>query len=227
MNDCISLKLQSIKRTFQQGSGQLNVLRGASLSLSAGEITGLIGPSGAGKSTLLHIAGLLEKPDSGRVFLNGHDCTSIDDNARTKLRRTEFGFVYQFHHLLREFSATENVVLPQMIAGVSKSEAWKRASDLLSEVGLGDRLSHLPSELSGGEQQRVAIARALANSPHILLADEPTGNLDEGTASAVFEVILKVVRNSGVSAFIATHNTKLAQQMDRIVMLREGILING
>ena len=226
MSDCISLKLHSIKRTFQQGLGQLNVLRGASLSLSAGEITALIGPSGAGKSTLLHIAGLLEKPDSGTVFVNGHDCTSIDDNARTKLRRTEFGFVYQFHHLLPEFSAAENVVLPQMITGVSKSEAWKRASHLLSEVGLGDRLSHLPSELSGGEQQRVAIARALANSPHILLADEPTGNLDEGTASAVFEVILKVVRNSGVSAFIATHNTKLAQQMDRIVMLRDGRLIN-
>lgn len=227
MSDSISLELRSIRRSFQQGRGQLNILRGASLSLLAGEVTGLVGPSGSGKSTLLQIAGLLEQPDSGTVVINGRDCTLIDDHARTKLRQAEFGFIYQFHNLLPEFTATENVVLPQMIAGLSKSQARDRAIGLLSDVGLADRLHHFPTELSGGEQQRVAIARALANSPRVLLADEPTGNLDEGTASAVFEVILKAVKNSQVSAFIVTHNNSLARQMDRVVMLKDGILIDG
>ncbi len=225
MNDSIALELRDIQRSFQQGRGHLNILRGASLSLLAGEVTGLVGPSGSGKSTLLQIAGLLEKPDRGAVVVNGQDCTAIDDHARTKLRQEQFGFVYQFHNLLPEFTASENVVLPQLIAGVSKSEARDRASKLLSDVGLTDRVNHFPTELSGGEQQRVAIARALANRPRILLADEPTGNLDEATAGSIFEAILKVVKNLKVSAFIVTHNNKLSQEMDRIVALKEGVLV--
>ena len=226
MNNAIALELRDIERSFQQGGGQLNILRGASLSLLAGEVTGLVGPSGSGKSTLLQIAGLLEKPDRGVVEVNGEDCTEIDDHARTKLRQDQFGFVYQFHNLLPEFTAAENVVLPQLIAGVNKFEARDRASKLLSDVGLTDRVDHFPTELSGGEQQRVSIARALANRPRILLADEPTGNLDEATAGSIFEVILKVVKNSRVSAFIVTHNNKLSQEMDRVVALKEGILVD-
>ena len=227
MNDDISLELRGIQRSFQQGRGQLDILRGASLSLLAGEVTGLVGPSGSGKSTLLQIAGLLEKPDSGAVVVNGQDCTLIDEHARTKLRQNEFGFVYQFHNLLPEFTATENVVLPQLIAGVSKFDARHRAANLLSDVGLADRVHHFPTELSGGEQQRVAIARALANSPSLLLADEPTGNLDEATAGAVFDVILNVVKDFKVSAFIVAHNDSLARQMDRVVSLKEGVLVDG
>ena len=227
MNNSIALELRDIERSFQQGGGQLNILRGASLSLLAGEATGLVGPSGSGKSTLLQIAGLLEKPDRGAVVINGEDCTAIDDRARTKLRQDQFGFVYQFHNLLPEFTAAENVVLPQLIAGVNKFEARDRASKLLSDVGLTERVNHFPTELSGGEQQRVSIARALANRPRILLADEPTGNLDEATAGSIFEVILKVVKSSKVSAFIVTHNNSLSRQMDRVVALKDGVLIDG
>ena len=226
MNNSIALELRGIERSFQQGGGQLNILRGVSLLLLAGEVTGLVGPSGSGKSTLLQIAGLLEKPDRGSVVINGEDCTAVDDHARTKLRQDQFGFVYQFHNLLPEFTAAENVVLPQLIAGVSKIEARDRASNLLSDVGLTDRVNHFPTELSGGEQQRVSIARALANRPRILLADEPTGNLDEATAESIFEVILEVVKNLKVSAFIVTHNSKLSQDMDRVVALQEGVLVD-
>lgn len=227
MSDQVPLELESVERSFQQGTGRLDVLRGVSLSLKAGEITALVGPSGTGKSTLLHIAGLLEQPTSGKVILDGQDCTAMDDSARTVIRQTGVGFVYQFHHLLPEFSAAENVMLPQMIAGVGKSESRIRAELLLEEVGLAERLSHRPSELSGGEQQRVAIVRALANKPRVLLADEPTGNLDEGTASIVFDVMLNVVRQSNVSALIATHNMELAERMDRVVSLRDGLLVSS
>jgi lipoprotein-releasing system ATP-binding protein len=227
MSDQVPLELESVERSFQQGTGRLDVLRGVSLSLKAGEITALVGPSGTGKSTLLHIAGLLEQPTSGKVILDGQDCTAMDDSARTVIRQTGVGFVYQFHHLLPEFSAAENVMLPQMIAGVGKSESCIRAESLLKEVGLDERLSHRPSELSGGEQQRVAIVRALANKPRVLLADEPTGNLDEGTASIVFDVMLNVVRQSNVSALIATHNMELAERMDRVVSLRDGLLVSS
>ncbi len=227
MSDSPSLQLESIERSFEQGTGRLEVLRGVSLSLNAGEITALVGPSGTGKSTLLHIAGLLEQPTDGTVFLDGQDCTEMDDTARTTIRQTRLGFVYQFHHLLPEFSAEENVILPQMIAHVDKSSARKRAGELLEEVGLAERRSHRPAELSGGEQQRVAIARALANRPSVLLADEPTGNLDEGTATTIFDVMMNVVRQQGVSALIATHNMDLANRMDRIVMLRDGLLVDG
>lgn len=227
MSDQVPLELESVERSFQQGTGRLDVLRGVSLSLKAGEITALVGPSGTGKSTLLHIAGLLEQPTSGKVILDGQDCTAMDDSARTVIRQTGVGFVYQFHHLLPEFSAAENVMLPQMIAGVGKSESRIRAESLLKEVGLDERLSHRPSELSGGEQQRVAIVRALANKPRVLLADEPTGNLDEGTASIVFDVMLNVVRQSNVSALIATHNIELAERMDRVVSLRDGLLVSS
>ncbi|MGB0577250.1 MAG: ABC transporter ATP-binding protein [Alphaproteobacteria bacterium] len=227
MSDQVPLELESVERSFQQGTGRLDVLRGVSLSLKAGEITALVGPSGTGKSTLLHIAGLLEQPTSGKVILDGQDCTAMDDSARTVIRQTGVGFVYQFHHLLPEFSAAENVMLPQMIAGMGKSESRIRAELLLEEVGLAERLSHRPSELSGGEQQRVAIVRALANKPRVLLADEPTGNLDEGTASIVFDVMLNVVRQSNVSALIATHNMELAERMDRVVSLRDGLLVSS
>tara|TARA_A100001037_G_scaffold110297_1_gene100583 strand:- start:1364 stop:2050 length:687 start_codon:yes stop_codon:yes gene_type:complete len=227
MSDSISLELRSVRRSFQQGQSHLNILRGASLSLQAGEIIGLVGPSGSGKSTLLQIAGLLEKPDGGAVVINGQDCTWVDDRERTKLRGNEFGFIYQFHNLLPEFTAIENVVLPQLIVGVSKNDARAHAINLLSDVGLENRVHHFPAELSGGEQQRVAIARALANSPRIILADEPTGNLDEATATVVFELILKVVKNLKVSAFIVTHNNSLARQMDRVVTLKDGILLDG
>jgi lipoprotein-releasing system ATP-binding protein len=227
MSNSIALELRDIHRSFQQGGGHLNILRGVSLSLLVGEVTGLVGPSGSGKSTLLQIAGLLEKPDRGAVVINGQDCSAIDDHARTKLRQDEFGFVYQFHNLLPEFTASENVILPQLIAGVSKFEARDRARKLLSDVGLTERVNHFPTELSGGEQQRVAIARALANSPSVLLADEPTGNLDEATAATIFKVILKVVKDLKVSAFIVTHNNSLSRQMDRVVALKDGVLIDG
>jgi len=225
MSDHVSLQLESVERSFQQGTGRLEILRGVSLSLAAGEITALVGPSGTGKSTLLHIAGLLEQPTSGKVILDGQDCTAMDDSARTIIRQTGVGFVYQFHHLLPEFSAVENVILPQMIAGIGKAAARKRATELLTDVGLAERLSHRPSELSGGEQQRVAIVRALANQPRVLLADEPTGNLDEGTASIIFDVMLNVVRQLKVSALIATHNMDLARRMDRVMTLRDGVLV--
>jgi lipoprotein-releasing system ATP-binding protein len=219
------LVLKGVVRTYRSGGGALPVLRGADLVLRAGEIVALVAPSGAGKSTLLHMAGLLEKPDDGQVFIGGREAGTLSDRQRTALRRDSIGFVYQFHHLLAEFSALENVVLPQMIAGVKRRDAERRASALLAGFGLGARESHLPGRLSGGEQQRVAIARALANAPKLLLADEPTGNLDVNTAGVVFEELLRVVREQGVAALIATHNPDLAARMDRTVTLRDGHVV--
>ena len=225
MNDAAPLELRGVVRTFRSGGGELPVLRGADLTLQAGEIVALVAPSGTGKSTLLHLAGLLEKPDAGRVFVGGRDAGALGDADRTAIRRDGICFVYQFHHLLGEFSALENVVLPQMIAGTSRRAAEPRARALLDVFGLGARMDHLPGKLSGGEQQRVAIARALANAPRVLLADEPTGNLDVGTAAAVFEELLRTVRAQGVAALIATHNPELAARMDRTVTLREGKVV--
>lgn len=224
-NDAPALQLSTVHRTYRQGSGNdLHVLRGAELTLQRGEVVALVGPSGAGKSTFLHIAGLLERPDSGEVRFNGVDCGNLDDQKRTELRRSKLGFVYQFHHLLPEFSAAENVVLPQMIAGKSRSEAHKRALSLLDSMGLAARANHRPGKLSGGEQQRVAIARALANDPTVLLADEPTGNLDPDTADGVFAQLIKLAKQHGLAAIIATHNPALASRMDRTVKLDHGVL---
>jgi len=219
------LVLRGVQRTYRTGAGALPVLRGVDLSLEAGEIVALVAPSGAGKSTLLHLAGLLEKPDGGAVIVGGRDAGALSDAERTAIRRDTIGFVYQFHHLLPEFSALENVVLPQMIAGVARRDAAVRARELLGAFGLSARLAHLPGKLSGGEQQRVAIARALANHPRVLLADEPTGNLDVATAGVVFEELLAIVRGQGVAALIATHNPDLAARMDRRVMLRDGVVV--
>ncbi len=223
MNDILALR--DICRTYKTGDAELNVLSGASLSLQRGEIVALVAPSGAGKSTLLHLAGLLEKPDSGAVIIEGQDAGQLPDKTRTKIRLHTIGIVYQFHHLLAEFTALENVALPQMIAGKTKLAAEARARELLSKLGLAARLNHLPGKLSGGEQQRVAIARALANNPSLLLADEPTGNLDVHTANIVFEELLHIVRSENVAALIATHNPDLAQRMDRQLTLREGKLV--
>ncbi len=225
MSDAAPLELRGVVRTFRSGGGALPVLRGADLALQAGEIVALVAPSGTGKSTLLHLAGLLEKPDAGRVFVGGRDAGALDDAERTAIRRDGIGFVYQFHHLLPEFTALENVVLPQMIAGKTRRAAEPRARALLEAFGLGTRMEHPPGKLSGGEQQRVAIARALANAPRVLLADEPTGNLDVGTAAVVFEELLRTVRAHGVAALIATHNPELAARMDRTVTLREGRVV--
>jgi lipoprotein-releasing system ATP-binding protein len=219
------LVLRDVSRIYRTGAGELPVLRGADLTLQAGEIVALVAPSGAGKSTLLHLAGLLEKPDGGSVFVEGRDSGALADAARTAIRRDTIGFVYQFHHLLGEFSALENVVLPQLIAGTPRKEAAERAMVLLAAFGLQPRAGHRPGKLSGGEQQRVAIARALANAPKILLADEPTGNLDVATASVVFEELLSMVRRQNVAALIATHNPDLAARMDRTVTLREGKVV--
>jgi len=219
-----ALVLSGIRRGFGAGRTRIEVLLGVDLDIAAGEIVALVGPSGAGKSTLLHIAGLLERPDSGEVTIAGEPCAGLGDARRTALRRSRLGFVYQFHHLLPEFSALENVVLPQMVAGRTKREAAERGHALLARVGLSGRERHRPGELSGGEQQRVAIARALANDPAVLLADEPTGNLDLHTADGVFAVLMDAVRNAGLAALIATHNPELARRMDRIVSLRDGIL---
>jgi lipoprotein-releasing system ATP-binding protein len=220
-----ALALIDIKRTFRQGDRTLEVLRGANLELKPGEIVALVGPSGAGKSTLLHIAGLLEKPDAGRVMLEGKTAGDQGDAYRTALRGRYLGFVYQYHHLLPEFSALENVMIPQMLMGLNRGEARKRAHELLAMVGLAERESHRPAKLSGGEQQRVAIARAVANGPRVLLADEPTGNLDLATADSVFRQLLALVRQTGLAALIATHNPDLAARMDRIVTLRDGVLV--
>ena len=203
----------------------IEVLRGATASFYPGEAVALLGPSGAGKSTLLHIAGLLEQPDAGAVVIDGVDCVSLGDTERTRRRRTEIGFIYQFHHLLPEFSALENVILPQLILGRPRSEADNRARQLLEALGLGERSEHRPTQLSGGEQQRVAIARAVANGPKFLLADEPTGNLDPHTAERVFDQLLRLVRQSGVAALIATHNLDLAARMDRTLRLVDGMLV--
>ena len=221
-----ALALRSVHRAFPEaaGSRRLEVLRGVDLTIKAGEIVALVGPSGAGKSTLLHIAGLLEKPDSGQVVLDGHNYSQAGEAARTQARRAYLGFVYQFHHLLPEFSALENIVLPQMIAGLSRRQAGARALDLLRMVGLEARANHRPAKLSGGEQQRVAIARAIANVPRLLLADEPTGNLDPGTAGHVFEQLRGIAKAAGLAALVATHNLDLAGQMDRVLTLRDGHL---
>ena len=219
------LFLHSIGRQFRQGDSTLDVLKGAELAVWAGQSVALVAPSGAGKSTLLQIAGLLEQPDSGEVYIDSVATSHLSDNARTRIRRTDIGFVYQFHHLLPEFSALENVMLPQMIRGLSGSEATSRGIELLSYLGLKERLMHRPAELSGGEQQRVAIARAVANAPRILLADEPTGNLDVHTADHVFGTLNQLVRASGLAAIIATHNLDIAAQMDRRVTLRDGLVV--
>ncbi|MEM0899088.1 MAG: ABC transporter ATP-binding protein [Pseudomonadota bacterium] len=221
----VVLELRAVQRHYGEGDQRLDVLSGVDLQLSEGEMVALIAPSGAGKSTLLHTAGLLEKPDAGEVFIEGEPVGSLGDNGRTDKRRDAIGYVYQFHHLLPEFSAVENVMIPQMVRGLSKSDARDRAIQLLDYMRLGDRAEHRPAELSGGEQQRVAIARAVANAPTILLADEPTGNLDPETSSYVFEALEALVRQSGLAAFFATHNHALAAKMDRIVTLRGGILV--
>jgi lipoprotein-releasing system ATP-binding protein len=219
------LRLERLKRAYTQGNRRIDVLKSASASFYPGEAVAMLGPSGAGKSTLLHIAGLLERPDGGQVIINGIDCGQLSDNEQTRVRRMEVGFVYQFHHLLPEFSALENVVLPQLILGSSRDQAETRAKDLLKSLGLEERWDHRPAQLSGGEQQRVAIARAVANAPKVLLADEPTGNLDPHTAERVFEQLLKLVRQSGVAAVVATHNLDLAARMDRTLRLMEGRLV--
>jgi lipoprotein-releasing system ATP-binding protein len=217
-----ALQLRQVRKVFHQGGVELAVLNGIDLTLAAGEIVALVGPSGAGKSTLLHVAGLLERPDGGMLLIGGRECGDLSDEHRTLLRRRALGFVYQFHHLLPEFSALENVMLPQLIAAVPRVEARRKAETLLRQVGLGERLSHRPARLSGGEQQRVAIVRALANDPRILLADEPTGNLDHATAASVMETLIEIVRGSGLAALIATHNLELAHRLDRIVALEDG-----
>lgn len=219
-----ALFLSQIERYYPQSDGPLEVLRKADFAIWPGELVALVAPSGTGKSTLLHVAGLLESPDGGEVFIGGVPTSQLDDKGLTRLRRTEIGFVYQFHHLLPEFSALENVVMPQLIRGLKRPEAKARATELLSFLGLKERLPHRPAELSGGEQQRVAIARAVANGPRLLLADEPTGNLDPGTAGHVFSVLMALVRASGLAALVATHNLELAARMDRRVTIRDGLI---
>ena len=219
------LFLHGIGRQFRQGDAVLDVLKGAELAVWAGQSVALVAPSGTGKSTLLHIAGLLEHPDSGEVYIDGEPTTNLSDVHRTRIRRNDIGFVYQFHHLLPEFTALENVMMPQMIRGLSRKAASERAVELLSYLGLKDRLTHRPAELSGGEQQRVAIARAVANAPRILLADEPTGNLDVHTADHVFGALSQLERASGLAAVIATHNLEIAARMDRRVTIRDGLVV--
>ena len=221
----ILLQMRDIRRTYVTGAESLTVLDGASLDIRRGEIVALVAPSGAGKSTLLHLAGLLEKPDGGSIIVDGQDAGTLSDMVRTNIRLRKIGFVYQFHHLLPEFTALENVTLPQMISGRGQEQANRRSVELLEKLGLAARASHLPGKLSGGEKQRVAIARALANKPALLLADEPTGNLDVGTANIVFEELLHVVRSENVAALIATHNPELAARMDRQVSLQAGSLL--
>ena len=219
-----ALELRGIRRIFTQAGTELRVLNGVDLALYPGKVAALVGPSGAGKSTLLHIAGLLERADGGAVLIGGEDCGSLSEERRTLLRRSHIGFVYQFQHLLPEFSALENVMMPQMIAGVARRSARGKAAELLDRVGLGPRAGHRPARLSGGEQQRVAIVRALANDPEILLADEPTGNLDHATGESVMDTLLDLVRRTGLAALIATHNLDLARRLDRIVALEDGRL---
>lgn len=218
------LRLSGVVRTFSQGGTTLQVLKGVDLAVARGEMAALVGPSGAGKSTLLHIAGLLERPGQGTVRIGGRDAGALDDGGRTALRRQHIGFVYQFHHLLPEFSAAENIMLPQLAAGIDRKAAAARAAELLDRVGLAARADHRPGRLSGGEQQRVAIARALANRPGLLIADEPTGNLDPATADGVFAMLADLARREGVAALIATHNMDLAARMDRQLELRDGLV---
>lgn len=223
MSDAV-LQLDSIRRIFHQGGEEIAVLRGVDLAVRRGEIVALLGPSGSGKSTLLHIAGLLEQPSDGRIVIGGQDCSRMGDHQRTLTRRHRIGFVYQYHHLLPEFSAVENAAMPLRVRGQGAGEAEGGAIELLTHLGLGHRLKHRPARLSGGEQQRVAIARAVVGKPDLLLADEPTGNLDEKTAETVFGELVGLVRNSGIGALIATHNLELARRMDRVVTLHEGLL---
>lgn len=219
------LVLDGVVRAYHQGPREIRVLDGASAIINPGEAVALVGPSGAGKSTFLHIAGLLETPDAGRVFVSGRECSILSDRERTRVRRTDIGFVYQFHQLLPEFSALENIVIPQMIRGVPKRDARSRALALLTSMGLEERAHHRPAELSGGEQQRTAVCRALANAPRLLLADEPTGNLDPRTAARVFEALMGLIRHTGVSALIATHDLDLASRMDRVFRMADGQLV--
>jgi len=220
-----ALELRHVARSFSEGTARLDVFLDASITVEPGEIVALVGQSGSGKSSLLHIAGLLEAPTAGEVFVAGQNCTALDDTSRTRVRRIGIGFVYQFHHLLPEFSALENVMMPQLIAGADKASAQRRASELLERFGLAARLDHRPAELSGGEQQRVAIARALANRPLLLLADEPTGNLDPKTADQVHAEFLRMIAEEGVGALVATHNVELARRMTRLVRLEDGQLL--
>jgi len=218
------LSIRGLERTYVTEAGALTVLRGVDLDVQPGEIVGLIGPSGSGKSSLLHAAGLLERPNGGRISILGADCSNLPERERTRVRLATIGFVYQFHHLLPEFSAQDNVALPMMIAGVERRKAQAQATTLLSDLGLKERTHHQPAQLSGGEQQRVAIARALANSPRLLLADEPTGNLDPATSGAVFDSLYALARSQGVAALVATHNLELASHMDRVFALKDGHL---
>jgi lipoprotein-releasing system ATP-binding protein len=218
------LELRDLRRTFRQGEREIHVLNGACAALYPGQAVALVGPSGAGKSTLLHAAGLLETPDSGQVIVAGQDCAQLDDIGRTRVRRREMGFVYQFHQLLPEFSALENVMMPQLIQGTARRDAERRAEELLTMLGLGERLDHRPARLSGGEQQRTAICRALATRPKLLLADEPTGNLDPSTSELVFQELLGLIQSTGVAALIATHNLALAARMHRVLRLENGLL---
>ncbi len=224
MSDAPVLSVRNLTRTYDTADGGLSVLKGVDLDIRPGEIVGLIGPSGSGKSSLLHAAGLLEHPTSGEVRIGGQEVGALSDHARTRIRLSRIGFVYQFHHLLPEFDALDNVALPLRIAGVKLAAARARATELLTALGLGDRLHHQPSQLSGGERQRVAVARALANRPRLLLADEPTGNLDPATSQTVFEALHDVVKQTGVAALIATHNMELAGHMDRVFALKDGHL---
>jgi lipoprotein-releasing system ATP-binding protein len=221
------LRLENVSRRYKEGEGQLEIFTDLNMSLQAGEIVALVGQSGVGKSSLLHMAGLLEAPSSGEIYIDGVAASRLPEQERTRIRRDMIGFVYQAHHLLPEFDALENVVLPQMIAGKSRAEAAVEAGRLLTALGLGERLTHRPAQLSGGEQQRVAIARALANKPRILLADEPTGNLDPRTSGGVFDALLAITRAEGLAALIATHNFQLAARMDRSLVLQQGMLVDG
>ena len=221
-----ALELRNVARSYAEGKGRLDVFKDLNLAVRAGEIVALVGQSGSGKSSLLHIAGLLEAPTAGDVFIAGQNCSKLDDKARTRIRRIGIGFVYQFHHLLPEFSALENVMMPQLIAGTARAAAQDRARELLTRMGLEPRLQHRPAELSGGEQQRVAIARALANRPLLLLADEPTGNLDPETAARVHDELLRLISDEGLGALVATHNLDLAQGMSRIARLERGVIVS-
>lgn len=218
------LELQNIIREYKSEAGILKVLEGANLVLNPGELVGLVGPSGSGKSTLLHTAGLLEKPEGGQVFLEGEDCMALNDSGRTRLRREKLGFVYQFHHLLPEFNARDNVAMPLMVGGLPRRKAREKADALLAEMGLSERLKHQPGQMSGGEQQRVAIARALVNDPRLVIADEPTGNLDPATTERVFESLIRMARGEGAAVLVATHNMALTQHMDRVLTLQNGKL---
>ena len=223
MSDLV-LAIRGLRRSYATGDRTLDILNGIDLDLVAGEVVGLIGPSGSGKSSLLHAAGLLERPTAGQIFVEGRDCSTLNDRTRTRVRLSTIGFVYQAHHLLQEFSALDNVALPQLMAGRPRGAARDRAADLLTQLGLAERLTHQPAQLSGGEQQRVAIARALANAPRLLLADEPTGNLDPTTSAAVFANLYELARSQGVTALVATHNFEIARHMDRVLALKNGLL---